>query len=133
MKQSEIREAYEELSGLLSKFNRQLAFAGIGIVWLFRITDKSGDVTIDREMLAPILCFIISFAFDLLQYLWQSYVWYLFYWYNRSYKKLKEDDETDEPEWPNVVAWVLFTVKVCALMAAYINLGIYLYSLLFRL
>lgn len=132
MKQSEIRKAYEELSGLLSKFNRQLAFAGIGIVWLFRVTDKSGNVTIDPEMLAPILCFVISFAFDLLQYLWQSYVWYLFYWYNRSRKKLGEDDETNEPEWPNVVAWVLFTVKVCALMIAYILLGVYFYSLLLK-
>ena len=93
MKQSDIREAYEELSGLLSKFNRQLAFAGIGIVWLFRVTDKSGNVTIDPEMLTPILCFVISFAFDLLQYLWSSYVWYIFYWYNRSCKVLNEDDE----------------------------------------
>ena len=66
MKQSEIREAYEELSGMLSKFNRQLAFAGIGIVWLFRITDNNGNVTIDPGMLAPILCFVISFAFDIL-------------------------------------------------------------------
>lgn len=130
MKLSEIREDYEELSGLLSKFNRQLAFAGIGIVWLFRTTDTLGKTSIDTEMLTPILCFVISFGFDLLQYLWQSYAWYIFYWYKRK-KGCKEEDEMNEPEWPNVIAWILFTVKVAALIAAYIHLGLYLYSLLF--
>lgn len=131
MKLSEIRKDYEELSGLLSKLNRQLAFAGIGIVWLFRVTDAKGGTSIDPKMLTPILCFVISFAFDLLQYLWQSWVWYVFYWFKRCCKGLKEDDETNEPEWPNVIAWIMFTVKVGALMIAYIKLGLYLYSLLF--
>ena len=131
MKQSEIREAYEELSGSLSKYNRQLAFAGIGIVWLFRITDKR-NVSIEPEMLVPIMCFVISFAFDLLQYLWQSLAWYVFYWYNRQYKGLKETDEANEPEWPNVIAWAMFVIKVIALMVAYIRLGIYLCNLLIR-
>lgn len=130
MKLSEIREDYEELSGLLSKFNRQLAFAGIGIVWLFRTTDVQGTTTIDTKMLTPILCFVISFGFDLLQYLWQSYVWYIYYWYKRE-RGSNEDDEMNEPEWPNIIAWIMFTIKVCALMAAYIHLGIYLYSHLF--
>ncbi len=130
MKLSEIREAYEELSGSLSKFNRQLAFAGIGIIWLFRYTDANNNTFIDSQVLTPILCFVISFSFDILQYFWQSYVWYIFYWYKRG-KGLKEDDEANEQEWPNVVAWVMFTVKVCALIAAYIHLGLYLYSLLF--
>ena len=130
MKLSEIREDYEELSGLLSKFNRQLAFAGIGIVWLFRTTDSNGTTSIDSGMLTPILCFVISFCFDLLQYLWQSYARYIFYWYKRNTGS-KEEDEMNEPEWPNVIAWIMFTIKVCALMAAYIHLGIYLYSHLF--
>lgn len=130
MKLSEIREDYEELSGLLSKFNRQLAFAGIGIVWLFRTTDANGSTSVDTEMLTPILCFVISFGFDLLQYLWQSYAWYIFYWYKRN-KGSREDDEMNEPEWPNIIAWSMFTIKVAALIAAYIHLGIYLYSRLF--
>lgn len=129
MKLSEIREAYEELSGLLSKFNRQLAFAGIGIVWLFRTTTENGT-TIDPAMLTPVLCFVISFAFDILQYFWQSYIWYIFYWYKRM-EDTGEEDEANEPEWPNMVAWVIFTIKVCALIAAYIDLGVYLYCKLF--
>ena len=130
MKLSEIRKDYEELSGLLSKFNRQLAFAGIGIVWLFRTTDAQGESSIDTEMITPILCFVISFGFDLFQYLWQSYAWYIFYWYKRNLG-CQEEDEMNEPEWPNVIAWILFTIKVVALIAAYIHLGLYLHSRLF--
>ena len=126
MKLSEIRGAYEVFSGSLSKFNRQLALAGIGIVWLFRTT-VDGKTSIAPEMLTPILWFVISFSFDLLQYLWQSYVWYIFYWCKRK-KGMQEDDEANEPEWPNVVAWVMFTVKVVAMMVAYLYLANYLYS-----
>lgn len=129
MKLSEIREAYEELSGSLSKFNRQLAFAGIGIIWLFRTSTENGT-TIEQAMLTPVLCFVVSFAFDLLQYFWQSYAWYIYYWYKRG-KGSHEEDEMNEPEWPNIIAWVFFTIKVCALIAAYIHLGLYLYRQLF--
>lgn len=130
MKLCEIREAYEELSGLLSKFNRQLAFAGIGIVWLFRATDKTGSTSIEPQMLTPVLCFVISFGFDLLQYFWQSLSWYIYYWWKR-YKDIKEDTEMNEPEWPNVIAWIMFIVKVVALIVAYVLLGMFLYCKLF--
>lgn len=130
MKLSEIRKDYEDLSGSLSKYNRQLAFAGIGIIWLFRTTDANGSTSIAPEMLTPIFCLVISFAFDLLQYLWQSLWWYLYYLYKRE-QGSNEDEEVNEPEWPNMIAWGMFTVKVCALMAAYIHLGLYLYPRLF--
>ncbi len=127
---SEIRKDYEELSGILSKLNRQLAFAGIAIVWLFRTTDKTGTTSIEPSMLTPIMCFVISFAFDLLQYFWQSLSWYIYYWWKR-HKGKNEDDNMNEPEWPNVIAWIMFSIKVVALIIAYISLGIYLYKKLF--
>lgn len=128
MKLSEIRKDYEELSSLLSKYNRQLAFAGIGIVWLFRTTDKTGNTSIDSGMLMPVFCFVISFAFDLFQYLWLSLAWYIYYYWGRKCKGKAEEDEMCEPEWPNVIAWLMYVLKVIALIAAYIYLGVYLYS-----
>lgn len=130
MKLSEIREAYEELSGLLSKFNRQLAFAGIGIIWLFRTTDTSGATSIDNGLLPPVMCLVISFGFDIFQYFWQSYTWYIYYWFKR-HQDIAEDDDVNEPEWPNVIAWLMFTIKVAAVIAAYIHLGLFLYDRLF--
>ena len=38
MKLSEIRVAYEELSGKLSEINRQLCFAGFAVIWIFNET-----------------------------------------------------------------------------------------------
>ena len=64
MKLSEIRKAYEELSGLLSKISRQLAFAGIGIVWLFRTTGADGNASIDVGMITSIFCFVLSYRFS---------------------------------------------------------------------
>ena len=126
MKLSEIREAYEKLSGSLSKFNRQLAFAGIGIVWLFRVTDSAGNTTVDSGMLVPVLLFVISFAFDLLQYLYLSIAWYVYYWCQRK-KGVIEDGEVNEPEYMNVPAWIMWFFKVVALIIAYCSLGVYLY------
>ena len=130
MKLSDIRKAYEDLSGSLSKYNRQLAFAGIGIIWLFRTTEANGSTSIDPEMLNPIFCLVISFAFDILQYLWLSLYWYVYYLYKYE-KGSTEDEEMSEPEWPNMIAWGMFTIKVSAMMSAYINLGLYLYPRLF--
>ena len=130
MKLSEIRKDYEELSGILSKLNRQLAFAGIAIVWLFRTTDNTGTTSIEPSMLTPIMYFVISFAFDLLQYFWQSLSWYIYYWWKRCNGK-KEDEDMNEPEWPNFIAWMMFVVKVIALIIAYRSLGIFLYNKLF--
>lgn len=128
MKLSEIRKAYEELSGLLSKYNRQLAFAGIGIVWLFRTTDNTGNTSIDSGMLKPVMCFIISFSLDLIQYLWQSLAWYVYYYWKRIIDGKVEDDDMNEPEWPNVVAWIMLVLKVVSLVVAYVYLGVYIFS-----
>jgi hypothetical protein len=125
MKLSEIREAYEDVSRTLSKINRQLAFAGIGIVWLFRITDKTGNTTIDSGMLIPLLCFAVSFACDLLQYLYLSIAWYFYYWRKHS-NGVAEDAEVHEPECVNIPAWILLVVKVIIMMFAYGYLGFYL-------
>ena len=127
MKLSEIRKSYEDLSQSLSKINRQLAFAGIGIIWLFRTTDSDGATSIDGEMLKPIFWFVISFGLDLLQYLWSSLVWYAYYLKKRS-EGGNEDTEVAEPEWPNVPSWAMLVLKVVSLGGGYTYLGIYLYQ-----
>lgn len=124
MKLSEIRSAYEAYSGKLSSVNRQLAFAGIAVIWLFRISDH-GKITIPEGMIIPIFLFVVSFFFDILQLLSQSLIWYSYYWYKRK-KGTKEDDEMNEPEWPNIIPWSLLILKVIALIIAYWFLGLYL-------
>src|SRR5688500_15770819 len=53
-------------SGEASKINRQLAFAGIAIIWIF-YSSKNPEL-IPRGMQLPLLLLVIGLAVDLLQY-----------------------------------------------------------------
>jgi uncharacterized membrane protein YjfL (UPF0719 family) len=71
MKLEEIRNAYEELSGIASKINRQLAFAGTGIIWIFRVS--TGEQTsLPEGLLWPAILLVFSLIIDILQYFLQS-------------------------------------------------------------
>jgi hypothetical protein len=130
MKLKEIREAYEELSGIASKLSRQLAFAGIGMIWIFRVS--TGEQTsVPDGLLWPSILLISSLGIDLFQYLAQSITWYIYYIYQRK-KNVKEDDEVNEPEWPNYPTWGLFFAKIIIMITAYVTLFKYLYGLLFE-
>lgn len=125
MKLSEIRQAYEDLSGKLGDINRQLAFAGIGIIWVFRIGTET-PTSIPKNLLEPMLWFILSLAFDLAQYTFQSLAWYIYYLNQKKCKNKNEDDVIDEPESFNIIPWSLFILKIVALIVAFIFLGIYI-------
>lgn len=130
MKLSEIREAYEELSGKLSDVNRQLAFAGIGIIWIFKISDNN-TTSIPNELFTPLLALIISLSIDLLQYLIQTFTWYFYYLY-KHLQDSNEDQEVNEPEYLNCIPWLFLLFKVVALITAYVYMLDYLWRLLFH-
>ena len=73
MKLSEIRDAYEEISGKLSDINRKLCFAGFEIIWIFNKTDN--DISVPTELYLPALLLCASLFFDLLQYAISTFVW----------------------------------------------------------
>lgn len=129
MKLSEIRKSYEDSSGKLSSVNRQLAFAGIAVIWIFRKSDI-GSINIDKDLTLPSLLFVVSFFLDILQFLSQSLIWYSYYWYKRNEGAL-EDKEMNEPERPNIIPWSFLILKVIALIIAYWFLGLYLWKELF--
>lgn len=129
MKLSGIRKSYEDSSGKLSSVNRQLAFAGIAVIWIFRKSDI-GSINIDKDLTLPSLLFVVSFFLDILQLLSQSLIWYGYYWHKRT-KGASEEDEMNEPECPNIIPWFLLISKVIALIIAYWFLGLYLLKVLF--
>lgn len=73
MNLKEVREAYEELSGLLSSVVRQINFAGIAIVWIFIDLNKN---TIGQLLLSSGLFIVISIVLDALQYFVSTVVWH---------------------------------------------------------
>ena len=131
MKLKEIRNDYERYSTKVSDINRQLIFAGIAIVWLFRVSNYEGNTVFPIELHPTLFFFILSFGADILQYFSQSVIWFVYYCfqkYNTKTSKNKdvEDCIVKEPEWPNIIPWLFWLLKVICSIIAYCKLGIYL-------
>jgi hypothetical protein len=76
-KLSHFREKeYYYFSGKASELCRNLAFAGIAIIWIFKV-DKTG-MSIDKKLILPLISFVATLAFDLFQYLWGTIIWGFF-------------------------------------------------------
>ena len=70
-------ETFYNNTGSASNIARQLAFAGIAVVWIFTNTEK-GTFALHNSLLWPSLLFVVALACDFLQYLSGSIVWYAF-------------------------------------------------------
>lgn len=91
MKIKEIKSDYYEASGKVSELVRQLDFAGIAVIWIFKIgKDEAGGVHFSKALLWPLALFVLSLAFDLLQYVYKTaFLGVLNY---RSWKKFRNDE-----------------------------------------
>lgn len=126
MKLSEIRTAYEDLSGKLSDINRQLCFAGFAVIWIFNKSKE--NIAVPEDLYLPALLLCGSIFFDILQYTFSSLSWYGYYLYKKN-KNINDDDNiVAEPEKLNVLPWIFFICKIVLLIWAYIEIGIFLIS-----
>lgn len=74
MKVQDALDCYYESSGKVSELTRQLALAGIAVVWIFRVgTDHAPKFP--KELLYALLFFVLTLAVDLLQYLYKTLLW----------------------------------------------------------
>jgi hypothetical protein len=74
VKLSKFREAYYYYSGTASNNARQLAFAGIAVIWIFKTGDDSKP-TLPSELIFPLGLLVLTLASDLFQYLSGTVVW----------------------------------------------------------
>jgi len=78
-------DSFYIFTGKLSDSVRQFGFAGIAIVWLFRVGDESAaGIAWDSSLIWPLGCFVLALTLDLLQYAYYSLVWGI---YHRSKEK----------------------------------------------
>ena len=66
MKLSDYRNTYYEFSDKASNVGRKLAFAGIAIIWIFKI-EGEGAPKIPEKLFTPSALLATALAFDLLQ------------------------------------------------------------------
>ncbi len=115
MKLKDAREEYYGYTGKLSDVNRQLAFAGIAVVWIFAAADKSGSISLPENLVAPLACFVIALAADLLHYVSASAMWGLFH-RQKEKSGIGEDADFMAPAWINYPSISFFWAK------AFVNL-----------
>jgi hypothetical protein len=126
MKLQDAREHYYFHTGKVSEIARQLAFAAIAVIWLFKAEDSS-SVLLPAELLQPLKLVVICLALDLLQYLMGTIGWGLF----QSLKERSGVSESDEFKAPRAINWaplICFWSKIAVLAYAYFQINSYLRS-----
>lgn len=116
MKLKDARDNYYFNSGKTSDNVRQLALAGIAVVWIFKF-DVNGSPHVPPELLLPLGLIAFGLAVDVVQYAVGTLCWGI---YNRwKEQKVGEDVEFKAPRQINWAALTFFVVKVIAVIAAY--------------
>lgn len=121
MKIQEILDTSYEASDKASNLSRQLAFAGIAIIWIFRVGTKSGGVQFSEELLLPLYCFVAGLALDLGQYVYKAIIWSalnLYHW--RKHKN--NDTDVEVSGCFNVLTHMFFWGKIGLIAYGYILL-----------
>jgi hypothetical protein len=118
------RETFYTYSGKASDVCRQLAFAAIAIIWIFK-TDAGGKLNVPSGLLFPGTLIVLSLALDLTQYCLGTLIWYFFY---RHHEKLRtpENQEIQHSEWLDRPLQLVFWLKVLSVLVAYSFILIYL-------
>lgn len=130
----EIREDYVRYSTNVSELSRNLAYAGIGVVWIFK-QSSTGDESISTfmssipsELKWPLIFFIAVLILDLFQYVIQTAIWYPYYAKHKElHKNEKEEDvNLQEPEMYSVIPWCFWLFKLIMVVIAYFLMGLFL-------
>lgn len=83
MKLEDTRESYQFFSGKASEIVRQLGFAGIAVIWVFKVTVGDRQV-VPPELLPAGILLVSGLTLDLLHYVIGTLIWGI---YNRSKEK----------------------------------------------
>jgi hypothetical protein len=118
VKVSDARDIYYTASDKASEIARNLALAGVGIVWLVAGGLKASAVTLSQDQLWALILLAASLATDLLQYLYRSLAWAI--WSRTKESRLGSGAEVQGASvYLNYPTWFFFYLKMASMMAAY--------------
>jgi hypothetical protein len=130
MKLEEAKSAFYEASATLSDNARKLCFAGIAIIWIFKVGDNNaGGIAFSRELLWPLGAFVMGLALDVLQYFYKSTAWWAYYAFKHK-RGIADDEDVDPPGVINFLTFVLFYAKVLCCGYGFYCLLIYIWNAL---
>ena len=122
MKLSDYRQVYYEFSGKASEIARNLAFAGIALIWVFRVGETAPRVP--EPLLLPAVALVAGLTFDLIHYVWATVAWGTFHRYHEK-RATERDPELDAPAWINRVTTTFFVAKLLSVSTAYVFILLY--------
>lgn len=122
MKHAELWASYNNYTLDLSKLTRQLAFAAAALCWFFR----TPRTTFPPHIYVALTFVVAFFIADILQYF--SGAWLVRIWTRKEEVRRWQEGQNiegdyDKPWWLDVPPFVLFNVKIIALLAAFGFLG----------
>jgi hypothetical protein len=122
----EFAEHSAEFSKRASEVNRQLAFAGIAVIWLFKCPDGFPSI-FDEKLVLPLIGLIISLGLDLLHYVAGTLMWWIFFEikeikYNKGLLKKNEAEDMTAPRTITIIISIFFWLKIISNIAAYVGL-----------
>ncbi len=79
---------YYEFSGLLSSNVRNLCYAGIAVIWVFK-TGINPAIELPPALIFALLFFVASLLMDIFQYAWSTIWWGKTSYSNEKLKKRK--------------------------------------------
>ena len=120
----DFREAYYTLSGKASDITRQLGFAGLGAIWIFKY-GSAGSERVPNELVPAAVAIVLALLLDFLQYAVGSLVWGAFARYKER-KGVGDADTVVAPLWFNWPALLFFWAKLPIMCYAYYILLTYL-------
>ena len=125
---AEVRQGYYGFTGKASEGVRQLAFAGIAVIWVFKTGDGT-DVKVPDPLLLPGLLLVAALFADLLQYVVAALLWG---WFARRQERsgVLPDDEISADRAINWPALTLYYLKIVLVLSAYAAIGVYVSGLL---
>lgn len=127
MKLADCREAYQYNSSQVSSNVRQLGFAALAAIWVFRTTSTGEAIGL------PLLLWWVgglsigAMFFDFVQYLWNTAAWGAFH-RKQEVAGTAEDTDFLAPVWMNWPGIAFFVVKVCCTVLSYIVLIVFLFG-----
>jgi hypothetical protein len=122
------RETFYFYSGKVSDLSRQLAFAGIAVIWIFKKDVATDKLTIPGALTLPLLLLVACLGFDILQYFAGSVVWRCVY---RAKERAGFDEVQDlghHSPWLEAPIWLFFLLKFLSLISAYTLIAKYLFA-----
>jgi hypothetical protein len=124
----EARDCYYETSGKASEITRQLSFAGIAVIWIFK-NGPDGDPKIPNDLILAAAIFVLALALDYMQYVVKAAIWGIYH--RRKEKSLQAlgiplDSDFEFPSWFNWPSLGFFWLKIVTLLIGQSVLFIYL-------